>query len=57
MSKISLKLFCVLFQNIFSRINVTFKKSLRQQLINLNVRNNGGPQHGLVYLEMDIVLC
>ncbi|XP_045182088.2 vacuolar protein sorting-associated protein 54-like [Mercenaria mercenaria] len=37
---------------IFSRINQTFKKVLRQQLIHLNVTNNGGPQHGLVTSDL-----
>ncbi|KAL4238528.1 Vacuolar protein sorting-associated protein 54 [Mactra antiquata] len=37
---------------IFSRINETFKKVLREQLVHLNVINNGGPQHGLVTSDL-----
>ncbi|XP_052766804.1 vacuolar protein sorting-associated protein 54-like [Mya arenaria] len=39
-------------KEIFSRINQTFKSVLRQQLIHLNVINNGGPQHGLVTSDL-----
>lgn len=39
-------------RNIFMRINQTFKKILSQQLNNLNVTNNGGPQHGLVTSDL-----
>ncbi|CAG2224244.1 VPS54 [Mytilus edulis] len=35
-------------QDLFSRINSSFKDLLRQQLLKLEVTNNGGPQYGLV---------
>lgn len=35
-------------QDLFSKINTSFKGLLRQQLVKLDVTNNGGPQYGLV---------
>ncbi|XP_035680170.1 vacuolar protein sorting-associated protein 54-like isoform X2 [Branchiostoma floridae] len=37
---------------LFTRINVSFKSHLQQQLVRLNVTNDGGPQHGLVQSDV-----
>ncbi|KAL3873549.1 hypothetical protein ACJMK2_036648 [Sinanodonta woodiana] len=37
---------------IFIGINKTFKRLLREQLLKLNVTNDGGPQHGLVTSDL-----
>lgn len=33
-------------QNLYRTVNKTFKDKLRDQLMKMNVVNNGGPQHG-----------
>jgi predicted exporter len=33
-------------QDIYRTVNKTFKDKLREQLVKMNVVNNGGPQHG-----------
>ncbi|RZF39652.1 hypothetical protein LSTR_LSTR001173 [Laodelphax striatellus] len=37
---------------LYKNINTTFKDVLREQLIRMNIVNNGGPQHGLVTSEL-----
>ncbi|XP_078674296.1 vacuolar protein sorting-associated protein 54-like isoform X2 [Branchiostoma floridae x Branchiostoma belcheri] len=37
---------------LFTRINVSFKSHLQQQLVRLSVTNDGGPQHGLVQSDV-----
>ncbi|XP_039285384.1 vacuolar protein sorting-associated protein 54 [Nilaparvata lugens] len=37
---------------LYKNINKTFKDVLREQLIRMNIVNNGGPQHGLVTSEL-----
>ncbi|KFM75864.1 Vacuolar protein sorting-associated protein 54, partial [Stegodyphus mimosarum] len=38
--------------NIFLRVNNSFKNKLRDHLLRLQVNNDGGPQHGLVTQEL-----
>jgi predicted exporter len=33
-------------ENLYRTVNKTFKDKLRDQLMKMNVVNNGGPQHG-----------
>jgi vacuolar protein sorting-associated protein 54 len=33
-------------QDLYRVVNKTFKDNLREQLMKMNVVNNGGPQHG-----------
>ncbi|XP_071485791.1 vacuolar protein sorting-associated protein 54-like [Diadema antillarum] len=37
---------------LFTRLNASFKTRLKEQLIHLNVENNGGPKHGLVTSDL-----
>ncbi|XP_064600313.1 vacuolar protein sorting-associated protein 54-like [Liolophura sinensis] len=39
-------------QDLFKKINKSFKSHLRLQLTRLGVNNNGGPQHGLVTADL-----
>uniref|UniRef100_A0A8C5HV01 Vacuolar protein sorting-associated protein 54 n=1 Tax=Gouania willdenowi TaxID=441366 RepID=A0A8C5HV01_GOUWI len=39
-------------QMLFLRINTTFKMHMKSQLARLGVINDGGPQHGLVVVDM-----
>ncbi|XP_023680859.1 vacuolar protein sorting-associated protein 54 isoform X1 [Paramormyrops kingsleyae] len=39
-------------QMLFLRINASFKLHLKRQLARLNVSNDGGPQHGLVMVDI-----
>ncbi|KAJ8365884.1 hypothetical protein SKAU_G00147150 [Synaphobranchus kaupii] len=39
-------------QMLFLRINASFKLHLKRQLARLNVVNDGGPQHGLVMVDV-----
>uniref|UniRef100_A0A8C9QQQ5 Vacuolar protein sorting-associated protein 54 n=1 Tax=Scleropages formosus TaxID=113540 RepID=A0A8C9QQQ5_SCLFO len=39
-------------QMLFLRINASFKLHLKRQLARLNVINDGGPQHGLVLVDI-----
>ncbi|XP_050310874.1 vacuolar protein sorting-associated protein 54 [Anthonomus grandis grandis] len=38
--------------DIYQEIHKNFKTRLREQIIKMNVQNNGGPQHGLVTTEI-----
>jgi vacuolar protein sorting-associated protein 54 len=33
-------------QNLYRSVHKAFKQRLKEQLIKINVHNNGGPQHG-----------
>lgn len=39
-------------QMLFLRINASFKMHLKRQLARLGVINDGGPQHGLVVVDV-----
>ncbi|KAF7996326.1 hypothetical protein HCN44_001958 [Aphidius gifuensis] len=43
-------------QALYRTVNVSFKEKLREQLINMNIVNNGGPQHGVVTSELTFYL-
>ncbi|XP_047119390.1 vacuolar protein sorting-associated protein 54 [Schistocerca piceifrons] len=43
-------------QYIYRTVNSLFKSRLREQLMKLNVVNNGGPQHGIVTSELTFYL-
>jgi vacuolar protein sorting-associated protein 54 len=43
-------------QNLYRTVNKTFKDKLRDQLMKMNVVNNGGPQHGIVTSELTFYL-
>ncbi|KAJ9582809.1 hypothetical protein L9F63_022850, partial [Diploptera punctata] len=43
-------------QELYRTVNKTFKDKLREQLIKMNVVNNGGPQHGYVTSELTFYL-
>lgn len=38
--------------DIYEVIHKNFKTRLRDQLIKMNIQNNGGPQHGVVTAEI-----
>ncbi|XP_021939639.1 vacuolar protein sorting-associated protein 54 [Zootermopsis nevadensis] len=43
-------------QELYRTVNATFKDKLREQLMKMNVVNNGGPQHGIVTSELTFYL-
>ncbi|PNF33403.1 Vacuolar protein sorting-associated protein 54 [Cryptotermes secundus] len=43
-------------QDLYRTVNKTFKDKLRDQLMKMNVVNNGGPQHGIVTSELTFYL-
>ncbi|XP_022906084.2 vacuolar protein sorting-associated protein 54 [Onthophagus taurus] len=42
--------------DLYEVVHNNFKSRLREQLIKMNIRNNGGPQHGLVTTELTFYL-
>ena len=38
--------------DIYEIIHKNFKSRLREQLVKMNIQNNGGPQHGVVTTEI-----
>lgn len=43
-------------QSLYRKVNSSFKEKLREQLVKMNVVNNGGPQHGVVTSELTFYL-
>ncbi|KAJ8669831.1 hypothetical protein QAD02_001090 [Eretmocerus hayati] len=43
-------------QALYRTVNMTFKEKLKEQLIKMNIVNNGGPQHGVVTSELTFYL-
>jgi vacuolar protein sorting-associated protein 54 len=43
-------------QTLYRTVNTSFKDKLREQLVNMNIVNNGGPQHGVVTSELTFYL-
>ncbi|KAK0161271.1 hypothetical protein PV327_009758 [Microctonus hyperodae] len=43
-------------QALYRTVNLSFKEKLREQLIKMNIVNNGGPQHGVVTSELTFYL-
>ncbi|XP_034944427.1 vacuolar protein sorting-associated protein 54 [Chelonus insularis] len=43
-------------QSLYRTVNMSFKEKLREQLIKMNIINNGGPQHGVVISELTFYL-
>lgn len=43
-------------QSLYRNVNTTLKEKLREQLIKMNIVNNGGPQHGVVTSELTFYL-
>lgn len=43
-------------QLLYRTVNVSFKEKLREQLLKMNIVNNGGPQHGVVTSELTFYL-
>ncbi|EFN76173.1 Vacuolar protein sorting-associated protein 54 [Harpegnathos saltator] len=43
-------------QSLYRTVNTSFKEKLREQLIKMNIVNNGGPQHGVVTSELTFYL-
>ncbi|XP_058809488.1 vacuolar protein sorting-associated protein 54 isoform X2 [Phymastichus coffea] len=43
-------------QSLYRMVNMSFKDKLREQLIKMNIVNNGGPQHGVVTSELTFYL-
>lgn len=43
-------------QALYRTVNVSFKEKLREQLVKMNIVNNGGPQHGVVTSELTFYL-
>lgn len=39
-------------QALYRTVNTSFKEKLREQLVKMNIVNNGGPQHGVVTSEL-----
>ncbi|XP_033216435.1 vacuolar protein sorting-associated protein 54 [Belonocnema kinseyi] len=39
-------------QLLYRTVNTSFKEKLREQLVKMNIVNNGGPQHGVVTSEL-----
>lgn len=42
--------------DIYEIVHKNFKARLRDQLVKLNIQNNGGPQHGVVTTELTFYL-
>lgn len=42
-------------EDLYRNINATFKDILKEQLLRMNIVNNGGPQHGYVCKIMIII--
>lgn len=43
-------------QFLYRTVNSSFKEKLREQLVKMNIVNNGGPQHGVVTSELTFYL-
>ncbi|XP_012253951.2 vacuolar protein sorting-associated protein 54 isoform X2 [Athalia rosae] len=43
-------------QTLYRSVNTTLKEKLREQLVKMNIVNNGGPQHGVVTSELTFYL-
>lgn len=43
-------------QSLYRTVNSSFKEKLREQLVKMNIVNNGGPQHGVVTSELTFYL-
>ncbi|XP_066592253.1 vacuolar protein sorting-associated protein 54 isoform X2 [Prorops nasuta] len=43
-------------QTLYRTVNNSFKQQLREQLVKMNIINNGGPQHGVVTSELTFYL-
>lgn len=43
-------------ESLYRTVNTSFKEKLREQLVKMNIVNNGGPQHGVVTLELTFYL-
>ena len=43
-------------QILYRTVNTSFKEKLREQLVKMNIVNNGGPQHGVVTSELTFYL-
>ncbi|KAG7204995.1 hypothetical protein KM043_005380 [Ampulex compressa] len=43
-------------QSLYRTVNTSFKEKLREQLVKMNIVNNGGPQHGVVTSELTFYL-
>ncbi|XP_031829254.2 VPS54 subunit of GARP complex scat [Nomia melanderi] len=43
-------------QILYRTVNTSFKEKLREQLVKMNIVNNGGPQHGIVTSELTFYL-
>ncbi|XP_076245254.1 VPS54 subunit of GARP complex scat [Calliopsis andreniformis] len=43
-------------QILYRTVNTSFKEKLREQLLKMNIVNNGGPQHGVVTSELTFYL-
>lgn len=43
-------------QSLYRTVNSSFKEKLREQLVMMNIVNNGGPQHGVVTSELTFYL-
>ncbi|OAD53014.1 Vacuolar protein sorting-associated protein 54 [Eufriesea mexicana] len=43
-------------QTLYRTVNTSFKEKLREQLVKMNIVNNGGPQHGVVTSELTFYL-
>lgn len=44
--------FCFQVKDIYEIIHKNFKTRIREQLVKMNIQNNGGPQHGVVTAEI-----
>ncbi|XP_046587056.1 vacuolar protein sorting-associated protein 54 isoform X1 [Neodiprion lecontei] len=43
-------------ESLYRSVNTTLKEKLREQLVKMNIVNNGGPQHGVVTSELTFYL-
>lgn len=43
-------------KSLYKTVNTSFKDKLKEQLIKMNIVNNGGPQHGVVTSELTFYL-
>lgn len=43
-------------QSLYRAVNTSFKEKLKEQLMKMNIINNGGPQHGVVTSELTFYL-
>lgn len=43
-------------QSLYRAVNASFKEKLKEQLMKMNILNNGGPQHGVVTSELTFYL-